>query len=258
MTIESASDIKGLFPHQKILRFHDVGTAPTYNTILPSLHQLNTNATSIGTLGRDGLLGHLVLTIGQTEYQELNLDGVPHEAPVRPPIEAVIPGGATQAVRGGRPAPCGRGTTPRRRGCPATPRPEPPAESPRGDDRALAADAASRAAPREPTAPALRAQRASSQRAPRWWCRRRRWAARSAGALVPRAPLVVPGPCSGHGRCSLVDGTCTCHGNFTGEACDVCKVGWSGAGCDTCADGYWGPSCTPCPRDGAGDVSAGA
>lgn len=30
------------------------------------------------------------------------------------------------------------------------------------------------------------------------------------------------GPCSGHGRCNYLEGTCTCDAGYTGEACGTC------------------------------------
>ena len=47
--------------------------------------QLNSNTTSIPTTGGNDTLGHLVLTIGRTDYQNLSLNNVYHPPPEAPP-----------------------------------------------------------------------------------------------------------------------------------------------------------------------------
>ena len=59
--------------------------APTFETIQPSLVQLNANATSIPATGGDVTLGHLARTIGLTSYQDLSLGNVDHPPPEAPP-----------------------------------------------------------------------------------------------------------------------------------------------------------------------------
>ena len=87
----SASNIQATFPHKKILTLHTAGMAPTFDSLTPGLLQLNANATSVRTLAGDGLLGHLVLTIGSAEYWAISHNGVDHPLPVPPPLVVAIP-----------------------------------------------------------------------------------------------------------------------------------------------------------------------
>ena len=60
-------------------------------------------------------------------------------------------------------------------------------------------------------------------------------------------------PCSGHGSCDPVDGTCTCaddaqRGHFGGPACGRCASGWSGGSClQPCPLGQGGVPCSGYP-----------
>ena len=61
-----STDVVSIFPHAAILATHPPGQAPTYETIHPAITQLNVNAVSIPSNGGNGLLGHIVLTLGAT------------------------------------------------------------------------------------------------------------------------------------------------------------------------------------------------
>lgn len=91
-------EVLGTFPHQNVARMHAPNEEPNYETLAPALVQLNANAASIATTGGDGILGHLVLTIGTVAYQTRSVGGVNHPAPAVPPAAPIFPAGATGAV----------------------------------------------------------------------------------------------------------------------------------------------------------------
>ena len=78
-------EVLGTFSAKEILAMHSPNMAPTFETIQPSLVQLNANATSIPMTGGDVTLGHIVLTICRTAYQSLILRNVNHPPPAAPP-----------------------------------------------------------------------------------------------------------------------------------------------------------------------------
>ena len=52
------------------------------------------------------------------------------------------------------------------------------------------------------------------------------------GALCPGFdPQTGTGACGGHGTCAAPNLTCTCHGHWAGEACQICVAGWFGEQC---------------------------
>ena len=86
-----ATDIVSTFPHAAILGTHAPGTEPTYDSLHLAITQLNANAASIPTDGGNGLLGHLVLTVGDTAYAALSTVNVAHPAPPDPAATPTIP-----------------------------------------------------------------------------------------------------------------------------------------------------------------------
>lgn len=84
-----------LFPHPEISRLHDENEEPSYEAIEAACVQLNANAAAIHSNGGDGKLGHLVLTVGATEYQNLSDGGVAFNVPAAPPVHPVHPAAAT-------------------------------------------------------------------------------------------------------------------------------------------------------------------
>lgn len=94
-TIDS---ITGMFPHPTILQTHAPNMEPTYDSLHAAITQLNANAASVPTSGGDGILGHLVLTLGAAGYTAISINNVPHDPPVPPPAIPVIPGNATAAL----------------------------------------------------------------------------------------------------------------------------------------------------------------
>ena len=60
--------------------------------------KLNANAASIPTDGGDVLLGHLVLTVGDTAYATLSTGNVAHPSPPAPAAAPDIPPTATSAL----------------------------------------------------------------------------------------------------------------------------------------------------------------
>ena len=84
-------EVLGTFSAKDILAMHSPNIAPTFDTIQPSLVQLNANTTSVPTTRGNGTPGHLVLTIGQTAYQALSLGNVDHPHPAAPPAAPTLP-----------------------------------------------------------------------------------------------------------------------------------------------------------------------
>lgn len=80
----SIAKITALFPHEHLLATHAPGAEPTYETLMPVITQLNANAASIPSSGGDGILGHLVLTIGTNAYTAISQGNVPFVPPVNP------------------------------------------------------------------------------------------------------------------------------------------------------------------------------
>lgn len=91
----SSSDVTRYFPHPAILATHPLGQPPTYATLKPAMTQLNANATSVPSTGGDGLLGHLVLTIGEQNYQAQSIGNVAYPLPAPVLINPIIPAGST-------------------------------------------------------------------------------------------------------------------------------------------------------------------
>jgi hypothetical protein len=80
-----------MFPHSAILATHATGMEPTYDSLHQAMTQLNANATSIPSPNGDGLLGHLVFTLGQTAYSAISAGNVQHSPPPPPQPIPVIP-----------------------------------------------------------------------------------------------------------------------------------------------------------------------
>ena len=97
MATPTDASIQNMFPHATIPPINAPNTEPTYETIHHALTQLNANATSIPSTGGDGILGHLVLTIGSAAYMTLSVGNVDHPRPA-PPAAIDIPAGATGAI----------------------------------------------------------------------------------------------------------------------------------------------------------------
>ena len=93
-----ATDIVSTFPHAAILATHATGTKPTYDSLHLAITQLNSNAASIPTDVGNGLLGHLVLTVGDTAYAALSTGNVAHPAPPALAAAPTIPPTATAAL----------------------------------------------------------------------------------------------------------------------------------------------------------------
>ena len=93
-----ATDIVSTFPHAAILATHAPGTEPTYDSLHLDITQLNANADSIPTDGGDDLLGHLVLTVGDTAYAALSTGNVAHPAPPASAAAPDLPPTATSAL----------------------------------------------------------------------------------------------------------------------------------------------------------------
>ena len=86
-----ATGIVSTFPHATILATHAPGTKPTYDSLHLAITQLNTNSTSIPTDGVDGLIVHLVLTVGDTAYAALSTGNIAYPAPPAPEAAPTIP-----------------------------------------------------------------------------------------------------------------------------------------------------------------------
>ena len=93
----TSTDGVSLFPHAAILATHPPGQAPTYETLQPAIAQLNANAASIPSNEGDGILGHLVLTLGQATYATISNGNVAYPPPVAP-APLIIPQGTSAAM----------------------------------------------------------------------------------------------------------------------------------------------------------------
>jgi hypothetical protein len=91
MSNSTKTSIYGMFPYSTILATHATGMEPTYMT------QLNANAASIPSSDGDGLLGHLVLTLGQAAYSNISAGNVAYPPPVPPPPVPDIPAAGAAA-----------------------------------------------------------------------------------------------------------------------------------------------------------------
>ena len=88
-------EVLGTFSAKDILFVHSSNMVPTFETIQPALVQINANATSIPTTEGDGILGHLVLTIGRAASKSLILGNVNHPPPAAPPAAPTFPQNST-------------------------------------------------------------------------------------------------------------------------------------------------------------------
>ena len=91
MATPTDASIQNMFPHATIPPINAPNTEPTYETIHHALTQLNANATSIPSTGGDGILGHLVLTIGSAAYMTLSVGNVDPPPPPRPQQSIFLP-----------------------------------------------------------------------------------------------------------------------------------------------------------------------
>ena len=87
------------FPHPLLPPLCSGSDGPTYASILAAHKLLNANAQAVASMGGDGRLGHLALTMSPTDYMALSVANVPFVAPVQPPPQVLYPVGATAAVR---------------------------------------------------------------------------------------------------------------------------------------------------------------
>ena len=71
---------------------------PPYDSLHLAITQLNANAASISTDGGNGLLGHLVLTVGDTAYAALSTGNVAHPDPLAPAAAPDLPPITTSAL----------------------------------------------------------------------------------------------------------------------------------------------------------------
>ena len=90
-------EVLGTFSSKQILTMHSPNMSPTFETIQPALVQLNANTTSIPTTAGDGILGHLVVTIGRVAYQALSAGNADHPPPAAPPAAPTFPANSTGA-----------------------------------------------------------------------------------------------------------------------------------------------------------------
>jgi hypothetical protein len=80
--------IYGMFPYSTILAMHATSMEPTYKSLHLAMTQLNANAASVPSPHSDGLLGHLVLTLGQTAYASISAGNIGHPTP--PPLLPIL------------------------------------------------------------------------------------------------------------------------------------------------------------------------
>ena len=97
MSDATETSIYGMFPHSALLATHATGMEPTYESLHQSMTQLNANAASIPSSDGDGLLGHLVLTLGQTAYSAISAGNVAYPPPAPPPPVPDIPAAGAAA-----------------------------------------------------------------------------------------------------------------------------------------------------------------
>jgi hypothetical protein len=90
--------VVGMFPHAIILPTHAPGMEPSYDSLHAAVSQLNANAASVPSSGGDGILGHLVLTLGNTAYTTISMGNIGHPPPAPPPDAPNIPVGTTAAM----------------------------------------------------------------------------------------------------------------------------------------------------------------
>jgi hypothetical protein len=93
MAAASADAVVGMFPDANIPPTHAPGMEPSYNSIHVAISQLNANAASVPSSGGDGILGHLVLTLGNAAYAKISMGNVDHLPPAPPTDAPVIPAG---------------------------------------------------------------------------------------------------------------------------------------------------------------------
>jgi hypothetical protein len=98
MASSSIDTIVGMFPHATILLTHAPGMEPTYDSLHASISQLHANAASVPNADGDGILGHLVLTLGNAEYSVISMGNVAHLAQAPPAAAPIIPAGTTTAM----------------------------------------------------------------------------------------------------------------------------------------------------------------
>jgi hypothetical protein len=96
MSDASETSIYGMFPHSALLATHATGMEPTYESLHQSMTQLNANAASIPSSDGDGLLVHLVLTLGQTAYSAISTGNAAYPPPTPPlPVPDIPAAGAS-------------------------------------------------------------------------------------------------------------------------------------------------------------------
>ena len=79
--------------HPNAGRMHVPNAEPTYKLIKAAAVKINgnVNANAIHSNGGDRNLGHLIITVGNTEYQAMSDGGVAFAIPTAPPIHPVYP-----------------------------------------------------------------------------------------------------------------------------------------------------------------------
>jgi hypothetical protein len=98
MSDATDTPIYGMFPHAAILTTHATRMEPTYKSLHQSMMQLNANAASTPSSDGDGLLGHLVLTLGQAAYSAISTSNVTYPPPAPPSPVPDIPTAGTAAL----------------------------------------------------------------------------------------------------------------------------------------------------------------
>jgi hypothetical protein len=97
MSDAADTSIYGMFPHSALLATHATCMKPTYESLHQSMMQLNANAASNPSSNGDGLLGHLLLTLGQAAYSAISAGNVAYPPPAPPPPVPDIPSAGAAA-----------------------------------------------------------------------------------------------------------------------------------------------------------------
>jgi hypothetical protein len=72
-------------PHPVLTKTGNTNTEPNFATILITHVEFNANAASIYSTRRDGVHGHLTLTINAEDYKQRSIGGVAFQVPTAPP-----------------------------------------------------------------------------------------------------------------------------------------------------------------------------
>ena len=89
MTDPSFDDLTALMPNKTLSPIGSATKAPTHQEVDAALAELSANAAAIPSLRGDGELGHAILVLGDTRYEELsnnNIPFIPPQAPLANPV----------------------------------------------------------------------------------------------------------------------------------------------------------------------------